>query len=113
MFLGVLTGISCILGGILAAYVLARPLLLYRYESVALDEEMADKEVDDEALVDAPARSADIRLGTPDRKKAVKRPMTPDTGEHIPKSLKFAKSPKFSTFNSHCTQVKRFCIVEK
>ena len=41
---GVLTGIVSILGAILGAYVLARPLHLYRYETVALDEEMAEKQ---------------------------------------------------------------------
>ena len=40
---GIVGGIASVLGAIIAAYVLARPLLLYRYESVALDEEMADK----------------------------------------------------------------------
>ena len=40
---GVLAGISSILGAILAAYVLARPLQLYRYESVAASEEAADR----------------------------------------------------------------------
>jgi len=40
---GVATGIASVLGSILAAYVIARPLQLYRYESVAGSEEAADQ----------------------------------------------------------------------
>ena len=40
--MGVIATVASILGVLAAAYVLARPLELHRYESVALDEEMAD-----------------------------------------------------------------------
>ena len=39
---GITAGIASVLGGIMSSYVLARPLHLYRYESVALDEATAD-----------------------------------------------------------------------
>ena len=42
LLLGVLAAISCVLGAILAGYVLRKPLMLYRYETVAADEEAAE-----------------------------------------------------------------------
>ena len=47
---GVATGIVSLCGALVAAHVLKRPLLLYRYETVALDEASADARADSEAL---------------------------------------------------------------
>ena len=57
--IGVLEGIASVLGAILAGYVLVRPLQLYRYETVALDEEMADKR----SSGDGPAAASRRRVG--------------------------------------------------
>ena len=41
--LGVVATIACFLGVLAAAYVIVRPLMLHRYESVAMDEKTADE----------------------------------------------------------------------